>query len=56
VRSAIEGVFCARGDAARALANWDEATYVAVVREFLLRPGLTLHYNGMPFFEPPLMM
>ena len=55
MRSAIEGVFCARGDAARALANWDEATY-AVVREFLRRPGLTLHYNGTPFFEPPLMM
>ena len=43
MRSAIEGVFCARDDA-------------AVVREFLRRPGLTLHYNGTPFFEPPLMM
>jgi 4-amino-4-deoxy-L-arabinose transferase-like glycosyltransferase len=41
------------GLGAQALANWDEATYGALVREFLKKPSLTLVYNGEPYFEKP---
>jgi 4-amino-4-deoxy-L-arabinose transferase-like glycosyltransferase len=38
---------------AHALASWDEATYGALVREFLKHPRLTLVYNTSPYFEKP---
>jgi 4-amino-4-deoxy-L-arabinose transferase-like glycosyltransferase len=39
----------------QSLANWDEAIYGVVTREFLADPGLTLRYgNGLWFEKPPL--
>lgn len=40
----------------QALANWDEAAYGAIVRDFLGAPGLTMHYGAEPYYEkPPLL-
>lgn len=54
--AALAAAFILPGLGAQALANWDEAAYGAIAREFLRRPALTLYYNGAPFFEkPPLV-
>ena len=37
----------------QSLANWDEAIYGVVTREFLAHPGLTLRYGDRLWFEKP---
>jgi 4-amino-4-deoxy-L-arabinose transferase-like glycosyltransferase len=41
------------GLGAQSLANWDEAIYGVVTREFLAQPGLTLRYGDRLWFEKP---
>lgn len=35
------------------LHDWDEAIYAQVAKEWLKSPSLTLHYNGVVWFEKP---
>ena len=49
----IAAIVILPGLGAQSLANWDEAIYGVVTREFLAHPGLTLRYGDRLWFEKP---